>query len=524
MNKLIIIKLIGILLISSILLSCKGASPPIVGFSASLSNGTAPLTVQFTDQSTGEISEWAWDFDSDGVVDSTEQSPSYTYNTPGTYTVSLEVTGPGGADTETKAGYITVYELVVAVFSASPTSGELPLAVQFTDESTGGVTIWKWDFDSDGVVDSTEQSPSCTYDIAGTYAISLEVTGPGGSDTKTETGYIIVSSLSDEVTDMMKKIPSDIDEFAFFDIAALGTDNDLEVLYNDFVESLEDTLETFDIYFSDINYMAGTGEVSLLKGDFSLDDIREELEYYGFNDGEYRDAEVWELEDSCIALISSDLIIMGSEDDVKDCIWTINEGDDSLYDDTDIKDFADRLPNGIFVGIGTGDLMDEYYYHGLELWGISSKKKDKDTMTSTFVLKFDDEDDAEGAINDIEDDLEDSEDNYRNIRITQDGKCVKVIAEQDMENFIGEDEDQDAAARTERDNVQLAVVAAMADQEAYVLNPGYITNAPSNTVTYGNGSVLPIGDYIVGGLDSLLYSYHVDSDGLVTAISGPLAE
>jgi branched-chain amino acid transport system substrate-binding protein len=78
------------------------------GFTASPRSGTVPLEVQFTDQSTGDITDWEWDFDNDGTVDSTEQNPSYTYATAGEYTVSLAVTGPEGSDTATKDDYIEV--------------------------------------------------------------------------------------------------------------------------------------------------------------------------------------------------------------------------------------------------------------------------------------------------------------------------------------------------------------------------------------------------------------------------------
>ncbi|MDG3547182.1 PKD domain-containing protein [Methanobacterium formicicum] len=53
-----------------------------------------PLTVQFTDQSLGLITGWAWDFDGDGVTDSTQQNPTHIYTKPGTYPVTLTVTGP----------------------------------------------------------------------------------------------------------------------------------------------------------------------------------------------------------------------------------------------------------------------------------------------------------------------------------------------------------------------------------------------------------------------------------------------
>ncbi len=77
-----------------------------------------------------------------------------------------------------------------AGFSASPTSGNAPLEVDFTDLSTGGITSWEWDFDNNSVVDSTAQNPTHTYTASGTYTVSLTVSGPGGSDTETKTGYI----------------------------------------------------------------------------------------------------------------------------------------------------------------------------------------------------------------------------------------------------------------------------------------------------------------------------------------------
>ena len=61
----------------------------------------------------------------------------------------------------------TLYEAPLAAFSATPTSGVAPLDVQFNDESAGDITSWEWDFDNDGTVDSTAQSPTHTYTIQG---------------------------------------------------------------------------------------------------------------------------------------------------------------------------------------------------------------------------------------------------------------------------------------------------------------------------------------------------------------------
>jgi PKD repeat protein len=82
------------------------AEAPNADFIGSPTSGVAPLTANFTDQSTGQITSWSWDFGDGGT--STEQNPPHTYNDVGNYTVSLTVSGPEGSDTETKADYICV--------------------------------------------------------------------------------------------------------------------------------------------------------------------------------------------------------------------------------------------------------------------------------------------------------------------------------------------------------------------------------------------------------------------------------
>lgn len=81
---------------------------------------------------------------------------------------------------------------LVAAFSATPLTGEVPLTVQFTNSSTGGAVIWAWDF-GDGQT-SAEQNPSHVYNAAGTFTVTLQVfNSVQGSDVETKTGYITVS-------------------------------------------------------------------------------------------------------------------------------------------------------------------------------------------------------------------------------------------------------------------------------------------------------------------------------------------
>jgi PKD repeat protein len=84
--------------------SLGGGGPvaPTASFSGAPTSGTAPLTVNFTDTSTGNPDTWAWDFQNDGTVDSTAQNPSFTYTTPDTYTAKLTVTNSAGSNSATK--------------------------------------------------------------------------------------------------------------------------------------------------------------------------------------------------------------------------------------------------------------------------------------------------------------------------------------------------------------------------------------------------------------------------------------
>jgi len=169
-----------------------GACDVVADFSGSPTSGCASLTVNFTDLSTGTgIDGWDWDF-GDGVGTSTLQNPSYTYTSAGTYTVTLTATSSsqGCGDTEIKTDYITVNDIPTAAFTGSPTSGEVPLTVNFTNQSSGA-TSYLWDFGDTQT--STATNPSHTYTEAGTYTVTLTATNSCGSDDEVKIDYITVT-------------------------------------------------------------------------------------------------------------------------------------------------------------------------------------------------------------------------------------------------------------------------------------------------------------------------------------------
>jgi PKD repeat protein len=131
---------------------------------------------------------------------SSVQNPSHTYTTPGIYPVGLQTYNANGYTITLKNGYITVTSPVnppVAALSGTPTSGNAPLTVQFTDTSSGSPTAWKWEYNSSSgwIQFSTIQNPAYTFS-AGNYNIRLTATNAGGSSIETKIGYIIVNTGS----------------------------------------------------------------------------------------------------------------------------------------------------------------------------------------------------------------------------------------------------------------------------------------------------------------------------------------
>lgn len=138
------------------------ASPSTAAFSAAPTSGTAPLTVRFSDASTGATA-WNWQF-GDGTG-SMERNPQHTYQ-PGTYTVTLQTSGPvGRVATLTKTGYIQV-----AAPSGNSGGGGLVAAYGF-DETSGATAADASGQGNPGAV------TGATWTAAGHYGGALSFNG-----------------------------------------------------------------------------------------------------------------------------------------------------------------------------------------------------------------------------------------------------------------------------------------------------------------------------------------------------------
>ena len=170
-----------------------GSCPPVT-FSEDTTSGGVPLTVSFTDSTTPEYSpvHWFWDF-GDGTV-SYLQNPLHQYGANGQYLVNLTISDAYCRNLS--ASHTITVGSPVAQFTGTPTSGLVPLDVQFTDSSTGtSIHTWNWSFGDNtwyNTTDSSNKNPLHHYDEPGTYTVRLFVTNAYGTGSKTRSGYITV--------------------------------------------------------------------------------------------------------------------------------------------------------------------------------------------------------------------------------------------------------------------------------------------------------------------------------------------
>jgi PKD repeat protein len=104
-------------------------APPVADFAGDPTNGVAPLTVTFTNLSSG-ATDYAWDF-GDGQT-STNASPVNTYTNTGTFSVTLTAVGPGGTNALTRTNYIVVTDII-----PPPRLAVSPASLDFGLISTG---------------------------------------------------------------------------------------------------------------------------------------------------------------------------------------------------------------------------------------------------------------------------------------------------------------------------------------------------------------------------------------------------
>ncbi|MCP4697241.1 MAG: PKD domain-containing protein, partial [Gammaproteobacteria bacterium] len=166
---------------------------PTAAFSVSPESGEAPLTVALdasaSSDSDGTIVSYTWSSAPDGQT-AAGTTASLTFNGPGTYTVTLEVTDNGGKTAQAqKTVTVTQNAPPTAAFSVSPESGEAPLTVSLDGSASvdpdGSIVSYTWSSAPDGQTAAGETA-SLTFNEPGAYTVTLEVTDNGGKTVQTQ--------------------------------------------------------------------------------------------------------------------------------------------------------------------------------------------------------------------------------------------------------------------------------------------------------------------------------------------------
>jgi subtilase family serine protease len=160
----------------------------VAAFSASPTVGPAPLTVTFTDTSSGNIDQREWDFGNGVTTNTSVTSFEFTYASPGTNTVSLTVSGAGGTNTLTQAAYIVVTNGVITANSNAPTITSQPQNVAllagsdatFNVQASGATPLsYQWRFNSTDIPAATNASYT-RFNVQPAYAGPYDVVVSNG--------------------------------------------------------------------------------------------------------------------------------------------------------------------------------------------------------------------------------------------------------------------------------------------------------------------------------------------------------
>lgn len=174
---------------------------PVINFISSLSEGCAPLCIQFWSNVTiarGKIQQYIWQF---GNGDTLKGSGAiYCYQRSGKYSITLTaISDSGGCSASlTKVDMITMHSRPRAAFTFSPQPASiLTPTIQFLDESSdnnGGIAYWWWTFGDNSDSSSNFRNPVHTYNDTGTFCANLIVMDNDGC-TDTTTDCVIIAPV-----------------------------------------------------------------------------------------------------------------------------------------------------------------------------------------------------------------------------------------------------------------------------------------------------------------------------------------
>jgi gliding motility-associated-like protein len=154
--------------------------------------GCVGQPIAFQDNSTAGANAWSWNFGSAGQ--SNAENPNVTYNSPGTYTVSLTSQNTNSGCSGSTTQQIVVQANTIPSFYANPTANCAPGSIQFFNTTNlAGTYVWNF---GDGQTYTGPNPPAHLYQTSGLFDVSLTFTSSAGcSGTKTLQDYIEITPV-----------------------------------------------------------------------------------------------------------------------------------------------------------------------------------------------------------------------------------------------------------------------------------------------------------------------------------------
>lgn len=127
----------------------KGNQPLLANFSAINKTPQATTPIEFDNFSIGDVEEYQWDFENDGIIDSYDEYPVHIYQDTGYYSVNLTIVGADSSNSFTKENYIHVIDTVSSVatpevqpkISLFPNPFTNKLTIQFSEDIPDEINI-----------------------------------------------------------------------------------------------------------------------------------------------------------------------------------------------------------------------------------------------------------------------------------------------------------------------------------------------------------------------------------------------
>lgn len=278
--------------------------------------------------------------------------------------------------------------------------------------------------------------------------VALVALGGCGGEDQTESTSARLACI-----ELMQKVPLSpvyYESFYFWDVKTLRSDPDLAETYQIFYERRVDFLvELFEMDIDSIDYVANAHTVTLMKGDFDLDTIRENMPVGFTRDTDYEVPEVWERPPSHDwrditggVIFTEDLFIWGANSSDLGELLPVYENEElSMYDEN-AAEVLDRLPAALVTSI-----IRYSYPKGFVISVMAFTKEETGAYRQINVYKFESPEyvtsaDVEEYFQRIEDDFEEAESvfaergepcPFRSFTIERDGEFVEwsMIVEQE---------------------------------------------------------------------------------------------